>query len=281
MKSHPGTFSNAEDTAADQIRQPLSLFRCQQRMNFLKGAVERFAQPRRALNTAVTRAGGLGGVERFPAYGVRKLGQRSPIIHFGLSSLGLDVVEDPDQRGDLLLVEVELVCEEPQRASDAEGRPALEPIGVVMMMGHETPFALAPIVTGGAPKVLKLLQPIVTRKKGEVFEVTLLASMGMTHGSLLLARALRSRRGNNAWAPRRTLNRTLRRNTGSGQERGVPIDRGMIHRLDYGKFVLTLPRVQKFSTPDPARRIGFCDILAHTQSGGPRSLAFGGEGILI
>jgi hypothetical protein len=52
----------------------------------------------------------------------------------------------------------------------------------MMMVGHETPSALAPIVTSGAPKVLKLLQPIGTRKKGDVFEMTLLASGGMTHG---------------------------------------------------------------------------------------------------
>ena len=49
---------------------------------------------------------------------------------------------------------------------------------------------------------------------------TRLASRGMTHGSLLLAEALRSRRGHNAWAPCRTLVRIVRRTVGAGQALG-------------------------------------------------------------
>jgi hypothetical protein len=50
--------------------------------------------------------------------------------------------------------------------------------------------------------------------------MTLLASRGMTHDSLLLAGALRSQRGHKAWAPCHTLNESLRRDTWPGQVRG-------------------------------------------------------------
>jgi len=80
-----------------------------------------------------------------------------------------------------------------------------------MVVAHETPSELTPIVAGGALKVLELLQPIGTGKEGKGLEMTLLASRGMTHDSLLLAEALRSRRGRIAWAPRRTLIVILRR----------------------------------------------------------------------
>jgi hypothetical protein len=202
---------DSQDTAADQVCEPLPLFGGQKRMDFLKGPGERLAQARRTPDPALTGAGGLGGVECLAGYGVGKLSQRSPIIHLGLSALGLDIIQDPHQRGDLLLVQVELVCEKPQRASDTEGRAALEPIGLAMLVGHEAPAALAPIATGGAPKLLVLLQPIRITKKGGAFELTRRASRGMTHGSLLLARALRSRRGKNAWALCRTLTIIVRR----------------------------------------------------------------------
>jgi hypothetical protein len=161
----------------------LALFRRQQRVDVLERPSERLAEPRRTLDPALAGAGGFGRVERFATHGIRKLREGSAVIHFCLRSLGLDVVEDSDERSDLLVVQIEFVCEEPERASDAEGGPALEPIGVVVMVGHEeTPSALAPIVMSGAPKVLVVLQPLGTGKKGDVLEATLLASRGMTHG---------------------------------------------------------------------------------------------------
>ena len=163
-------WSNAEDTTTDQVREALPLFRVQEGMDFLKRADERIPQLCRTLNPALAGASGLGGVKRVAGHCVGKLRECSAIIHLGLSSLGLDVVEDPDQSRDLLLVEVELVCKEPERPPDTKGRPALESIGVVMVVVHETPSALAPIAAGGAPKVLNLLQPFGTRKKGDVFE---------------------------------------------------------------------------------------------------------------
>jgi hypothetical protein len=42
-------------------------------VDFLKGASERLAQPRRALDAALTGAGSLGGIERLAGYGVCKL----------------------------------------------------------------------------------------------------------------------------------------------------------------------------------------------------------------
>src|SRR5437016_1844438 len=89
-----------------------------------------------------------------------------------------------------------------------------------MVVGHVTPSALTPIATSGALIVLVLLQPIVTGKEGKGLEMTLLASGGMTHDWLLLARAIRSRRGLGAWAPCRTLVRILRRTVGAGQDLG-------------------------------------------------------------
>src|SRR5262249_19035128 len=113
--------SKAENTATNQVREPLPLFGVQHRMDFLKGAGECLAQPRCALNAALACAGGLGRVERVSGDRVSKLGKRSPVIHLGLSPLGLDLIEDPDQGRDLFFVKVELMREEPQRASHAEG----------------------------------------------------------------------------------------------------------------------------------------------------------------
>jgi hypothetical protein len=140
--------SNGENAAANEVREPLALFLRQQCVDFLKGAGERFAQPRSALDAALAGTSSLGGVERLTGYGVRILRERSAVIDVGLGSLGLEVVQDPDQRRDLFLVQVEFVGEKSQWAPDTEGGPAFEPFGIVMTVGHETPSALAPIVTG-------------------------------------------------------------------------------------------------------------------------------------
>jgi hypothetical protein len=141
-------LSDAQHSASDQVREPLPLLRVQERVDILKRTRERLSQSGRTFNAALAGACGLGRIKRLAADGVGKFGQRPPIIDLCLSSLRLEVVEDPHERVDLLLVEVELVREKPQRAPHTESRAALESIGIVMTVRHETPFALAPIMTG-------------------------------------------------------------------------------------------------------------------------------------
>ena len=75
--------------------------------------------------------------------------QGPAIVDLRLGPLDLELVQDPGQLGDLLLVQVELVGEEPQWPPDAEARTGLEPIPLVVMVAvarHEPSSWLTMIV---------------------------------------------------------------------------------------------------------------------------------------
>ncbi len=107
--------SDAEHATADQVGEALALLGRQEPVDFLEGASEGFAQPRGTLHTTFAGATGFGGVEGITLDGVGEFGCCSTIVNFGLSALGLQLVEDSHERRDLLFVEIKLVGQEAQR----------------------------------------------------------------------------------------------------------------------------------------------------------------------
>ena len=114
-----------------------------------------------ALDPSFAGAAGLAGIERLARHGVGEFRQGPAIVDLGLGPLDLELVQDPGQLGDLLLVQVELVGEEPQRPAHAEPRARLEPISLVVMVAvasHEPSSWLTMIVMS---VVLMMLSAIV------------------------------------------------------------------------------------------------------------------------
>ena len=106
---------------------------------------------------------GLGDVERLAPDGVGEFRQGAAVVDLGLGPLGLELVEDPHQLGDLLLVQVELVGEEAERPPDAESATALErPV----VMRHEPPYRLTTTVMSDV-----LMELVVLRSLGIVDEM--------------------------------------------------------------------------------------------------------------
>jgi hypothetical protein len=118
-------------------------------VDLLKSADQRVADSDGALDSSFTGTAGLPGIECLAGQGVGKFRQGSAIVHFRLSALDLELVKDPGQFGDLLLVQVELMGKKPQRPPHAEPRARLEPISLVMMVAvasHEPSSWLTMIV---------------------------------------------------------------------------------------------------------------------------------------
>ena len=112
--------SDCQNTGTDQVREPLPLFRAQERVDLLKGIDQRVANFRGALYTSFAGTAGLGGIERLAGNGIGELRQGAAVVHLGLCSFRLELVQDSGQFGDLLLVQIELVGEESKRPSDTK-----------------------------------------------------------------------------------------------------------------------------------------------------------------
>jgi hypothetical protein len=181
-------------------------------VDLAEGQNERFVNLCRALNAAVTGARGLRFIKLLAGKGVGEFGQGAALVDLGLGSLGLQVAQDSSKLGDLLFIQVELVSQESQWAANAEAGPAIGPIMVVMLEAvtrHETTSPLATIVLSGMLMMFVALGPCgeLEGKYGSVTARS--APRGVAHNSLLLAEAIRTRRGHNAWATCLTLNRMI------------------------------------------------------------------------
>ena len=103
-------------------------------MDLLQRLDHGVAEPLGARDAQLCALGRLGTVERLTRDRVSQRGNRSPSIDLGLGPLGLEHVEDPRKLSDLPFVEIELVGEETQRASDTEVTAAVA-IAVVRSRG--------------------------------------------------------------------------------------------------------------------------------------------------
>src|SRR5271166_2369360 len=141
--------SDRQNTCTDQVREPLPLFRAQERVDLLKGIHQRVANFRGALYASFAGTAGLGGIERLAGNGIGELRQGAAVVHLGLCPFRLELVQDSGQFGDLFLVQIELVGEESERPSDAKPRPSLESISLFVMMAgarHKASSALTTLV---------------------------------------------------------------------------------------------------------------------------------------
>src|SRR5262245_15462676 len=116
--------SDLQRARADQVREPRPLIGIEQRVQIGERLEHRIAQ---TLGAAHPHRGCIARglrVERRARDGVGEPGHGTPGVDLGLRALGLERVQDTGQLGDLVLVEVELVGEEAERAADAEGTGA-------------------------------------------------------------------------------------------------------------------------------------------------------------
>src|SRR5579863_2496962 len=105
---------------ADQVGETLSLLGIEQRVDAAEGLGHGVAQ---ALGRRDAQSASLLGtrlVERVLAERVRERRHRSPPVDLALGALDLELVEDAGKLGDLTLVELQLVGQEPQRTPDSE-----------------------------------------------------------------------------------------------------------------------------------------------------------------
>src|SRR5262249_2101907 len=111
----------------DQVSEPFPLFRAEHGMDRRQGAREGVTQLGGALHAALAGSTGLAGVKGRAQDRVGELRPRAAVVHLGLRPLDLEFIEDAGQFGDLLLVQIELVRQEPQRAAHAPAAEARLP----------------------------------------------------------------------------------------------------------------------------------------------------------
>src|SRR5262249_59337845 len=129
----------------DQVRQAQALLGVEHRVDLPQRLEHRVAEPLGALESQVPALGCLGVVERLTGDRVGERREGAAAVHFGLSPLDLQVVEDAGEFGNLALIEVELVGQESERPADAESAAA-ERV-VVHFLGVASPVA----TTGAVP----------------------------------------------------------------------------------------------------------------------------------
>src|SRR5262249_31512924 len=116
--------SDLQRARADKVREPRPLIGIEQRVQIGERLQYRVAQPLGAAHPHRGRVAGGLRVEGRARDGVGEPGHGASGIDLGLRALGLERVQDAGKLGDLVLVEVELVGEEAERAPDAEGAGA-------------------------------------------------------------------------------------------------------------------------------------------------------------
>jgi hypothetical protein len=162
------------------------------------------------MHAALAGRAGLAGIEVRARQSVSELAAGAAIIHFRLGSFNLELVQNAGQVGYLLLVQIQLVGQEAQRPANApaaaESRLSFEWVVAVRHRTSSGATAVAVLVVMGM-----LVEEVVT-------EVAQAAPGTVAHVSLLLAGAIRSRRGLTAWAKCLTL-------TGILRMRPVPVNR--------------------------------------------------------
>src|SRR5438105_7743312 len=135
--------SDREHAGADQVGELRALPGVEHRVDLPQRLDHRVAQAFCALDAQVAAFLGPGFVELLEAQPVGERGHRAAIVHRRLGAFGLQLVEDLRQLRDLLLVEVELVGEEPQRPPDAEGAASAEVVTAVSPRSGLPAFTLA------------------------------------------------------------------------------------------------------------------------------------------
>jgi hypothetical protein len=133
------TASHLQNARPDQIRHPLTLLRIQARMNLAQRSRDRSLQPLPGLDSSLRTRRRLARIKTLAGKRVRKIRQRSPIIHCRLRTLGLQLIQDASQLHDLFLLQPQLMSEETQRPANAKPAKIFLSMSVtaVMPVAHE------------------------------------------------------------------------------------------------------------------------------------------------
>src|SRR5580698_3744491 len=150
--------SEAEDAGADQVRQPLALGVVEQRVQAPEGAAHGVAQPLRRRHPQLGRLLDARAVEGRAADRVREARQRAPPIDLSLRPLGLQIVEDPSQLGDLLFVQLQLVGQKAQGTPHPE-RPAPETLAFRLAAVFSPVAVVAPVAVATAAEAAGPVPP--------------------------------------------------------------------------------------------------------------------------
>src|SRR5262249_44703440 len=123
-----------------------------------QAARQRVAQFGSALDAAFPGSTGLGSVKGPAQECVGVLGPCAAIVHVGLRPLDLQLIEDAGQLGNLLVLQLELVRQESQRATEdtaaAEARLPFERVALKMAVARHR--ASSPITASAVAVVLRL-----------------------------------------------------------------------------------------------------------------------------
>src|SRR5207247_10848855 len=123
---------------ADQRCKALALLGAKRGVHRPKGAKDRVLQPLGASNTEARPLAGPALVEARGGDRVREGREGPPVVDLGLGPLDLQVIENPGHLGDLMLVEIEMMREEPKGAPNAERSRSESPLA-------STRSALSPV----------------------------------------------------------------------------------------------------------------------------------------
>jgi hypothetical protein len=113
-------LSDQQRSGSNQIRQSSALIGVENGVNLLQGLEDSVSQSDFTLDAKLASLAGFGSIKNIARESVREGRYRSPAIHFGLSALGLELIQDASEDGNLPFVQVELVCEEAQWSANAK-----------------------------------------------------------------------------------------------------------------------------------------------------------------
>jgi hypothetical protein len=113
-------FLQREHARTDQVREARALFRVEKRVDFSERLRHRLPQIFRALHAVFSGSLGFALVEGFFGDCVGETGDGAAIIDLRLRALRLQLVQDRGELGHLLIAEIELVRQKPQRPANAE-----------------------------------------------------------------------------------------------------------------------------------------------------------------
>src|SRR5262245_56827147 len=120
-------------SGAQQVGEPRALLGVEHRVQRGQRIGDALLQALRALDPQLRRLLRLAGVERVAAGGIGEQRERTPVVHRGLRTLGLQLVDDGGEPLELRLREPELPGQESQRPADAEPAGEFVAGGVVVM----------------------------------------------------------------------------------------------------------------------------------------------------
>src|SRR5262249_8040029 len=164
-------------------------------------------EPVGAIDAELRARAGAGLVEAISRDGLGERRQRAAVIHRGLRTLGLDLVENPGELRHLRFLQLQLVSEEPERPAHSEGAAAEPELARLFFAGRRIRKAAMPAFAVARADAAFAAAASPTGNESRIHETS-------------PRRGDRSRRVHDAWAKCLTRNSRLRLPSGGRQPEG-------------------------------------------------------------